>query len=87
MLNTEVSIITPTELYVKQLEAKNEKPRKQIRTIHDQINPGEIKKEMSELGRYIVQCRRRGQPVRVPALQSNEWGHVLRTIELMKSFY
>lgn len=87
MLNVEVSIITPTELYVKQQEAKNEKPRKQIRTIHDQINPGDIKQDMSELGRHIVQCRRRGQRVRIPALQSNEWGHVLRTIELMKPFY
>ncbi|MBN3262971.1 hypothetical protein [Pectobacterium brasiliense] len=87
MLNAEVSIITPTVIYVKQLEAKNEIARKQTRIIRAQIADNEIGPEMRKLGNSIVRCQQNGQRVRIPALQSNEWGQVLRAIELTKSYY
>lgn len=86
MLNAEVSIITPTELYVKQMEARCEIKRNQVRTIHDQIEPSEIKPEMRDLGYYIARCQKKGERVRVPALLGNEWGHFLRTLELTRDY-
>ncbi|SMG61958.1 hypothetical protein SAMN03159353_10843 [Cedecea sp. NFIX57] len=83
---SEVSIVTPTALYVQMLEAKNAPVKKQVRIKRRDINRDEISAELRALGRHIAKCRRKGRAVRIPAMRGSEWGQVLRTLELMRAF-
>ncbi|MDH1321486.1 hypothetical protein N5C39_24275 [Enterobacter bugandensis] len=83
---SEVSIVTPTALYVQICEAKNEKPKKQVRIRRGEIAPEALSPEMRALGRHIAKCRRKGRSVRIPAMRVSEWGQVLRTLELKRAF-
>jgi hypothetical protein len=83
---SEVSIVTPTALYVQMLEAKNAPVKKQVRIKRSDINRDEISAELRALGRHIAKCRRKGRAVRIPAMRGSEWGQVLRTLELMRAF-
>ncbi|EAA6923197.1 hypothetical protein L4L00_001092 [Salmonella enterica] len=83
---SEVSIVTPTALYVQICEAKNEKPKRQVRIRRGEIAPEALSPEMRALGRHIAKCRRKGRSVRIPAMRVSEWGQVLRTLELKRAF-
>lgn len=85
-MNIEVSIIAPSALYVKQLAALNEPPKKQVRILRGEIAAGDVDPKMRALGRHIARCGRKGQSVRVPAMCGSEWGHVLRALELKRAF-
>ena len=82
---SEVSIVTPTALYVQMLEAENAPVKKQVRIKRDDIAADALSPEMRALGRHIVRCRRKGRSVRIPAMRGSEWGHVLRTLELTRA--
>ncbi|CNL74007.1 MULTISPECIES: hypothetical protein [Yersinia] len=83
-MNIDFSIVTPTALYVKQLAAKKEAPKKQVRIKRKDIAANEVDPTLCELGLYIARCRNNGEGVRVPAMCASEWGHVLRTLELKR---
>lgn len=83
---SEVSIVTPTALYVQMREAENEPVKKQVRIKRSDIDRDEISVEMWALGRHIAHCRRKGRAVRIPAMRVSEWGQVLRTLELKRAF-
>lgn len=81
----EVSIVTPTSLYVQILEAENAPVKRQVRIKRGEIACAELSPEMRALGRHIAHCRRKGRSVRIPAMRGSEWGHVLRTLELKRA--
>ncbi|EAB4961098.1 hypothetical protein HQS73_003702 [Salmonella enterica] len=83
---SEVSIVTPTVLYVQLCEAKKQKPKKQVRIKRGDIDRDDISAEMRALGRHIAHCRKKGRSVRIPAMRVSEWGQVLRTLELKRAF-
>jgi hypothetical protein len=83
---SEVSIVTPTALYVQMLEAENAPVKKQVRIKRSDIDRDEISAEMRALGRHIAHCRKKGRSVRIPAMRVSEWGQVLRTLELKRAF-
>ncbi|MGL5968164.1 MAG: hypothetical protein ACRCZ6_13520 [Kluyvera sp.] len=83
---SEVSIVTPTALYVQICEAENQPPKKQVRIKRGEIAPEALCTEMRALGRHIAKCRRKGRSVRIPAMRGSEWGQVLRTLELKRAF-
>lgn len=83
---SEVSIVTPTALYVQICEAENQPPKKQVRIKRGEIAPEALSTEMRALGRHIAKCRKKGRSVRIPAMCGNEWGQVLRTLELKRAF-
>lgn len=85
-MTIEGSIITPTALYVKQLAAKSEKPKKQTRIPRDNLPAAAVKPELRAFGRHIAKCQRKGLPVRIPAMRGSEWGQVLRTLELKRAY-
>ncbi|MFT2798508.1 hypothetical protein [Serratia sp. N21D137] len=84
-MNIEVSIIAPSALYVKQLAAQNEQPKKQVRILRGDIAASDLNPEMRDLGFHIAQCRHKGKSVRVPAMRGSDWGHVLRVLELTRA--
>lgn len=83
---SEVSIVTPTALYVQICEAENAPAKKQVRIKRGEIARSELNPEMRALGRHIAHCRKKGRSVRIPAMRVSEWGHVLRTLELTRAF-
>lgn len=83
---SEVSIVTPTALYVQILEAEKQKPKKQMRIRRGVIAHEALSPEMRALGRHIAKCLKKGQTVRIPAMRGSEWGQVLRTLELTRAF-
>ena len=82
---SDVSIVTPTALYVQMLEAENAPVKKQVRIKRDDIASDALSPEMRALGRHIAHCRKKGRSVRIPAMRGSEWGHVLRTLELKRA--
>ncbi|WP_420890804.1 hypothetical protein [Lelliottia nimipressuralis] len=82
---SEVSIVTPTALYVQMLEAENAPVKKQVRIKRNDIASDALSPEMRALGRHIAHCRKKGRSVRIPAMRGSEWGHVLRTLELKRA--
>ncbi|EMM0037489.1 TPA: hypothetical protein ACTYSZ_005076 [Klebsiella aerogenes] len=68
------------------LEAENAPVKKQVRIKRGEIAPEALSTEMRALGRHIAKCRRKGRSVRIPAMRGNEWGQVLRTLELKRAF-
>lgn len=83
---SEVSIVTPTALYVQMLEAQKKPVKKQVRIKRGEIAQDALSPEMRPLGRHIAHCRKKGRSVRIPAMRGSEWGHVLRTLELSRAF-
>ncbi|MGX9867161.1 hypothetical protein [Enterobacter mori] len=83
---SEVSIVTPTALYVQMQESQNAPVKKQVRIKRGEIARSAISPEMRALGRHIAHCRKKGRSVRIPAMRGSEWGHVLRTLELSRAF-
>ncbi|EBW2268493.1 hypothetical protein CBK19_22805 [Salmonella enterica subsp. enterica serovar Hillingdon] len=83
-LLSEVSIITPTALYVQQVQAEKRKP--QTRAKHRQIQPAEIKPTLRAMGRHITHRYRKGMRVHVPAMSGNDWSHFLRALEVTRAF-
>ncbi|WP_096202211.1 hypothetical protein [Enterobacter hormaechei] len=81
----EVSIVTPTALYVQMQEAQNAPVKKQVRIKRGEIACNALSPEMRALGRHIAHCRKKGRSVRIPAMRGSEWGHVLRTLELSRA--
>lgn len=59
---SEVSIVTPTALYVQMLEAENTPVKKQVRIKRSDIDRDDISAEMRALGRHIAHCRKKGAP-------------------------
>jgi len=82
---SEVSIVTPTALYVQVCAAEKQPPKKQVRITRSDIDRDEISAEMRALGRHIAHCRKKGRSVRIPAMRVSEWGQVLRTLELTRA--
>ena len=74
---SEVSIVTPTALYVQMLEAENAPVKKQVRIKRSDIDREDISAEMRA---------KKGRAVRIPAMRGSEWGQVLRTLELKRAF-
>jgi hypothetical protein len=86
-MTIEGSIITSTALYVKQLAANNELPKKQTRILRDSLAAAAVQPELRALGRHIAKCQRKRQPVRIPAaMRGSELGQVLRTLELKRAY-
>ena len=83
---SEVSIVTPTALYVQICAAENQPARKQVRIKRAEIAPEDLSTEMRALGCHIAKCRKKGRAVRIPAMRGSEWGQVLRTLELKRAF-
>jgi hypothetical protein len=83
---SEVSIVTPTALYVQMLEAENAPVKRQVRIKRSDIDRDEISAEMRALARHIAHCRKKGRSVRIPAMRGSEWGHLLRTLELKRAY-
>jgi len=79
---SDVTIVSPSWLYVQQMQAQNEVPRKQKRVIHHDIDFAEIDPSIKTLSRKIADNRENGQRVHVPAMRCSEWGQVLRALEL-----
>jgi hypothetical protein len=82
---SEVSIVTPTALYVQICAAENQPARKQVRIKRGVITPEALCPEMRALGRHIAKCRKKRRAVRIPAMRGSEWGQVLRTLELTRA--
>ncbi|MCT4709076.1 hypothetical protein MUA04_02465 [Enterobacteriaceae bacterium H11S18] len=53
---------------------------------HPTLPAEAIAPRFEELGNQIAQCGRSMKPVRVPALNSAEWGHLLRSLELTRAY-
>lgn len=83
---SEVSIVTPTALYVQIQEAKNAPVKKQVRAIRDEIPRSELDPKMRALGRHIAHCQKKRRSVRIPAMSVDAWGHMLRALELTRAF-
>ncbi|ELE9730654.1 hypothetical protein RM407_004351 [Enterobacter kobei] len=82
---SEVSIVTPTALYVQIREAENQPVKRQVRIKREEIAPEALSTEMRALGRHIAKCRKKGRAVRIPAMRGSDWGQVLRTLELTRA--
>ncbi|TQI77313.1 hypothetical protein FHU10_5287 [Serratia fonticola] len=53
--------------------------------IHRETLPEElIRRRLKALGRLIVRNNVLNKPIRVPALNGAEWGHLLRSLETVK---
>lgn len=83
---SEVSIVTPTALYVQICASENQPVKRQVRIKRAEIAPEDLSTEMRALGRHIAKCRKKGRAVRIPAMRGSEWGQVLRTLELKRAF-
>ena len=83
---SDFSIITPTELYVKQCEEQGKKRKRQVRFKRAQIPICEVDPAMRSFGRHIVKATTKHHSVRIPAMRGSEWGHVLRALEMSRSF-
>jgi hypothetical protein len=81
---SEVSIVTPTALYVQMLEAENAPVKKQVRIKRSDIDRDDISAEMRALG--VTRCRKKGRAVRILLPCGSGWGQVLRTLELKRAF-
>lgn len=79
---SDITIVSPSWLYVQQIQAQNEVPRKQKRVIHHDIDSAEIDQSIKTLSKTITDSRENGQRVHVPAMRCSEWGQVLRALEL-----
>ncbi|KUQ99870.1 hypothetical protein [Enterobacter hormaechei] len=82
---SEVSIVTPTALYVQIREAENQPVKRQVRIKREEIAPEALSTEMRALGRHIAKCRKKGRAVRIPAMRGSDWGQMLRTLELTRA--
>lgn len=82
---SEVSIVTPSALYVQQMEALNAPVKRHERVIRADIASGELDPDMRAFGRYIARSQKKGRSVRIPAMSGSDWGHVLRTLELKRA--
>ena len=82
---SDVSILTPTALYVQQRESENLPVQKQVRIIRPDIAAAELKPGMRALGRHIAHCKKKGRSVRIPAMLASDLGHVLRALELKRA--
>ncbi|EJG2388931.1 hypothetical protein AM391_RS23660 [Kluyvera ascorbata] len=83
---SDFSIITSTELYVKQCEEQGKKRKRQVRFKRAQIPTCEVDPAMRSFGRHIVKAATNQRSVRIPAMQGSEWGYVLRALEMIRSF-
>lgn len=83
---SDVSIITPTELYVKQCEELGKTRKRQTRFRRTQIPACDVDPVMRALGRHIVHAASKHESVRIPAMRGSEWGHVLRALEVTRAF-
>lgn len=82
---SEVSIVTPTALYVQMIEAENAPVKKQVRIKRSDIDRDDISAEMRALGRHIAKCCKKGRALRIPAMRESERGQMLRTLELTRA--
>jgi hypothetical protein len=82
---SDCSIITSTELYVKQCEEQGKTRKRQTRFRRDQIPACEVDPAMRKFGRHIAHAATKHQPVRIPAMRGSEWGQVLRALEITRS--
>jgi hypothetical protein len=83
---SDVSIITPTELYVKQCQEQGKERKRQTRFRRAQIPACEVDPSMRSFGRHIVHAAAKHKSVRIPAMRGSEWGHVLRALEMTRAF-
>lgn len=83
---SEVSIVTPTALYVQRLAEESEPPKKQVRVIRSEIGRSELDPIQRARGRHIARRLKKGRSVRIPAMSGEAWGHMLRALELKRSF-
>lgn len=59
---SEVSIVTPTALYVQICAAENQPVKRQVCIKRGVIAPETFSPEMRALGRHIAKCRKKGAP-------------------------
>ncbi|AHK22078.1 MULTISPECIES: hypothetical protein [Yersinia] len=63
----------------------NGTPQKK-RMHHATLDEFAISPRLKALGRHIVHCQSKQEPVRVPALNGAEWGQLLRTLEHKRAY-
>lgn len=80
-MNIDAQIIASSVPFVKSETAK-----KHPRIVREPLNSQGITVLLKALGRHIVKCQRKRQPVRVPAMRVCELGQVLRTLELKRAY-
>lgn len=83
-MTIEVSIMTSTAAYVKQMAGQDEAVKRQQRITRGDIAAADVDPDLRALGRHIAGCVRKGRSVRVPSMRGSEWGHVLRALELRR---
>lgn len=81
---SEVSIVTPTALYVQMLEAENAPVKKQVRIKRSDIDRDEISAEMRALGRHIAHCRKKGRAVRILPFVASKAARLRRRISRLR---
>ncbi|EPC6177133.1 TPA: hypothetical protein ACNV4G_003341 [Serratia marcescens] len=84
-MTIEVSIMTSTAAYVKQMADQDEAVKRQQRIARGDIAAADVDPDLRALGRHIAGCVRKGRSVRVPSMRGSEWGHVLRALELRRA--
>ncbi|HGM5391975.1 hypothetical protein BSQ98_10365 [Serratia liquefaciens] len=84
-MTIEVSIMTSTAAYVKQMADQDEAVKRQQRIARGDIAAADVDPDLRALGRHIAGCVRKGRSVRVPSMRGSEWGHVLRALELTRA--
>lgn len=84
-MTTEISIMTSTAAYVKQLTEQNEGAKRQRRIARGDIAAADVDPALREFGHHIAGCIRKGRSVHVPSMRVSEWGHVLRALELTRA--
>lgn len=84
-MTIEVSIMTLTTAYVKQLAEQDEAVKRQRRIARGDIAAADVDPDLRSFGRHIAGCVRKGKSVRVPSMRGSEWGHVLRALELTRA--
>lgn len=84
-MTIEVSIMTSTVAYVKQMAEQDEAVKRQRRIARGDIAAADVDPDLRSFGRHIAGCVRKGKSVRVPSMRGSEWGHVLRALELTRA--
>nr|WP_241390464.1 hypothetical protein [Serratia proteamaculans]ULG15808.1 hypothetical protein 495p2_00056 [Serratia proteamaculans] len=84
-MTIEVSIMTSTAAYVKQMAEQDEAVKRQQRIARGDIAAADVDPDLRALGRHIAGCVSKGRSVRVPSMRGSEWGHVLRALELRRA--
>jgi hypothetical protein len=83
---TLATIITPSTASVKPGGDAEPTPRRHPRIIREPLHPRDVDPALRSLGRHIARRLRKGQRVRIPAMCGSAWGHVLRALEMKRSF-